>query len=85
MAVIRYARQESGQGITEFGRLTVFQQDEGIDYPRGDVAVLRFQVIVRYHGEKALPHFVVGKIQQISIPAHVIVFDGEVTALVDHR
>lgn len=37
-----------------------------------------------YHGEEALSYFIIREVQKIAICPQVVIFDGEVTTLIDH-
>ena len=47
--------------------------------------MLNLQIIGSHQGEKTVFNLIVGEIQQEGLPAFVVILDGEIAALVNHR
>ena len=81
---VGHTGQEGRQLITELFELSLLESPDSLLYPGGH-PLFRFQVIGSHQGQETLLHLVVRKIQQEGIQIPILILDGQIATLVDHR
>ena len=77
-------REHGGELFLEGGEVAPPQTSCHVHQPRLP-ACFCMEIVRNQQGGHAAPHLLVGKVQPIGVEFHIVVLDGQVSALVNHR